>query len=159
MGLKQIARALMTVVLVTVALGIAGCGSSGSSSRSSAPSSGRQVTGLSAPLRVYRVLLTGRAETPHGAAHGSGDAVIAITPALSCAGVLRTYTAFSTRPSLTFTPAARANRERSSCRCPRDRTFTTRGAFTRARRWSKRSRSTQPPTTSTFTASSTPLVL
>jgi len=36
------------------------------------------VTGVSAPLRVYRVLLTGRGETPHGAANGSGDAVIAI---------------------------------------------------------------------------------
>ncbi len=78
MGLKLIARAVMTVALVTAALGIAGCGSSRSSSRSSASSSGRHVTGLSAPLRVYRVLLAGRAETPHGAVNGSGDAVIAI---------------------------------------------------------------------------------
>ncbi len=31
-----------------------------------------------APLHVYRVTLTGRAETPHGAANGTGDAVIAI---------------------------------------------------------------------------------
>ncbi len=63
--------------LVIVALSIAGCGSGSSSSRSSAPSSGQSAGGVSAPLRVYRVTLTGKAENK-GAVSGAGAAVIAI---------------------------------------------------------------------------------
>ncbi len=64
--------------LVILALGIAGCGSSSSSHHSSTPSSRSSVAGVSAPLRVYRVKLTGVAETPRGAPNGSAAAVIAI---------------------------------------------------------------------------------
>jgi len=61
--------------LVILALGIAGCGSS---SKSSASSSKLSAAGTTAPLRVYRVKLTGNAETPRGAPNGSAAAVIAI---------------------------------------------------------------------------------
>lgn len=70
MGLKRMAPAV-----VMVALGMSGCGGSNSVSRSA---SGSTAAGVSAPLRVYRVTLSGKAETPHGAPNGSGDAVIAI---------------------------------------------------------------------------------
>lgn len=68
----------MLPALAIIAVGVAGCGSSNSSARSSAPSSGRSTSGASVPLHVYRVTLTGKAETADGAANGSGDAVIAI---------------------------------------------------------------------------------
>ena len=52
-------------------LGVAACGSSSTSSGSSKSSSQR-----GRPTRIYRVALTGTAETPRGAPGGAGAAVI-----------------------------------------------------------------------------------
>lgn len=68
----------MALGLVILALGIAGCGSNSSSSPSSSSSSGSSAAAATAPLRVYRVKLTGHGETPPGAPNGSGAAVIAL---------------------------------------------------------------------------------
>lgn len=58
--------------VVALAVGLAGCG--GTTSSHHAPArAGR-------PLHVYRLAMSGRAETPPGARHGSGVAVIAIHP-------------------------------------------------------------------------------
>lgn len=59
----------IAALLVIGLTGITGCGGGGSSSSSSPPSK---------PLRVYRVTLTGTAETSKGPVDGSGDAIIAI---------------------------------------------------------------------------------
>ncbi len=68
--------------LAVLALGVAGCGSSSSPSTSSSPSR-PPTTGSSAatgalPVRIYRLSLTGRPDTPPGAPNGSGVAVIAV---------------------------------------------------------------------------------
>ncbi len=70
-------RALLTSAMAYAAIGLAACGGGGSSSttahhRSGVPSS------RSRPSHIYRVTMTGSAETPRGAAHGSGDAIIAV---------------------------------------------------------------------------------
>jgi hypothetical protein len=64
---------LFAAGLAVVALSVAACGSSGSSSIAARPgrASGARLT------RVYRVQLSGTAETSPGAPHGSGAAVIA----------------------------------------------------------------------------------
>lgn len=67
---------LLVSTLATVALGAAGCGSSSSSTK--APTSGPSAAKSSRPARIYRVSLTGKAETPAGAPNGRGAAVIAI---------------------------------------------------------------------------------
>ena len=59
--------------LAVVTLSVAACGSSGSNSIAARP--GRASGGR--PTRVYRVQLSGTAETLPGAPHGSGAAVIA----------------------------------------------------------------------------------
>lgn len=66
--------------LLALALGGAGCGSG--SSRSAGGSSAHATGGPSAaraagPVRIYRLTLTGKAETPAGAPSGTGAAVIA----------------------------------------------------------------------------------
>jgi len=68
---------LSTLVVVTAALGLAGCGGSSPNSTShvSAPKNG--VRG-----RIYRVSLSGKAETPPGAPNGAGSAVIALHSSL-----------------------------------------------------------------------------
>ncbi|MGI8711975.1 MAG: CHRD domain-containing protein [Solirubrobacteraceae bacterium] len=63
---------------MVLALVAVGCGSGSSSGRPPPPSSGLSAAATSAPRRVYRVTLTGKSETPAGAANGSGAAVIAI---------------------------------------------------------------------------------
>jgi CHRD domain len=67
---------LLALSFAVLMLGVTACGSSSSSSASSSK------TGLSAPkgrgpIRIYRLALAGRAETPPGAANGTGAAVIA----------------------------------------------------------------------------------
>jgi hypothetical protein len=67
---------LIVLSLAAVVLGVAGCGgasSSASSSKSSSPSAK-----TARPARIYRLALTGKAETPPGAPTGTGAAVIAI---------------------------------------------------------------------------------
>jgi CHRD domain len=68
---------LMPLTLAVTILALAGCGSGGSSSSSG--SSGSRVAGaaLPGPVRTYRVVLSGVAETPRGAPNGTGDAIIA----------------------------------------------------------------------------------
>ncbi len=56
----------------TVALALAGCGGGASHHAASAHAS------ASRPLHVYRVTMSGRAESPHGAPRGVGLGVIAI---------------------------------------------------------------------------------
>jgi len=55
-----------------VALALAGCGGGASRHAASGHAS------ASRPLHVYRVTMSGRAESPHGAPHGVGVGVIAI---------------------------------------------------------------------------------
>lgn len=57
------------MLFASVSIGIAGCGSTGATTPSSASAP---------PLHLYRVKLTGKAETPQGAANGTGYAIIAI---------------------------------------------------------------------------------
>ncbi|HEY6396899.1 MAG TPA: CHRD domain-containing protein [Solirubrobacteraceae bacterium] len=62
---------LVTSGLAVLALALAGCGGGGSSSTAT------RKSGLSRPTRVYRVQLSGAAETPPGAPAGAGTAIIA----------------------------------------------------------------------------------
>lgn len=68
--------------LAVLALGVAGCGSSSSPSTSSSPSrpptSGSKAAKGALPVRIYRLGLTGQADTSPGARTGSGVAVIAV---------------------------------------------------------------------------------
>jgi hypothetical protein len=73
--------------LLAIALGVAACGSSSSSSSAGASTStatsshkahSKKAGGAGVPSRTYTVKLTGPAETPPGAPHGSGFAIIAI---------------------------------------------------------------------------------
>ena len=57
------------MLLASVSIGIAGCGSTGATTLRAASDP---------PLHLYRVKLTGKAEIPHGAANGTGYAIIAI---------------------------------------------------------------------------------
>jgi hypothetical protein len=71
---------LLIPILALCILGVAACGSSGSSSTSSSLTlrTSRAVHRATAgPIRIYRLKLTGTAETPRGAPNGAGDAVIA----------------------------------------------------------------------------------
>jgi hypothetical protein len=67
--------------LAALVLGVAACGGSNSSSPSSASSTLRSTGPPGAPsggrVLIYRVKLTGGAETPPGAPQGVGDALIA----------------------------------------------------------------------------------
>lgn len=65
--------------LAVLALNLAACGSGGSSttSGSARPASGVSLASRSRPTRLYRVRLSGTAETPPGAPHGTGAAIIA----------------------------------------------------------------------------------
>jgi hypothetical protein len=65
---------LVTSGLAVVALGVTGCGSSGSGTT---PTSASRKSQASRPTRIYRVQLSGPAETPPGAPHGGGKAIIA----------------------------------------------------------------------------------
>ncbi len=56
--------------VAVLAIGLAGCGGTSSNGHATAPGS--------RPLHIYRVAMSGRAETPRGAPHGVGVAVIAI---------------------------------------------------------------------------------
>jgi hypothetical protein len=66
-------RKVMVLGLAVGMLGVAGCGSSSSSSKT-VPSAAKGTR----PARIYRLALTGNAETPPGAPTGRGFAVIAI---------------------------------------------------------------------------------
>ena len=68
---------LITPVVLTAALGLAGCGGSSSSSNSHASAPKNGIRG-----HIYRVSLTGKAETPPGAPNGAGSAVIALHSSL-----------------------------------------------------------------------------
>ena len=66
---------LLAPSIAVLVLAVTGCGSSSSSASSShAGSSAAKAVG---PLRIYRVALTGTAETSPGAPSGTGAAVIA----------------------------------------------------------------------------------
>jgi hypothetical protein len=62
--------------LTVLMLGVAACGDSSSSSSSS--KTGSPAARRSGPVRIYRVALTGTAETPRGAPTGAGAAVVSI---------------------------------------------------------------------------------
>ena len=65
---------LLVSSLLVAALSVTACGSSSSSSsRGSAASRPKRLAGP-----IYHVKLTGKAETPRGAPHGAGNAVIAL---------------------------------------------------------------------------------
>lgn len=66
---------LTALAFAGITLIVAACGGGSSSSASSA--SKAAGAGLPGPVRIYRVVLSGLAETPHGAPNGTGDAVIA----------------------------------------------------------------------------------
>jgi hypothetical protein len=73
----------MTVAAVSVAtLGIAACGSSKKKATTTtaapATTAKKPAKAAAVPSRTYRVKLTGPAETPPGAPHGSGVAVITL---------------------------------------------------------------------------------
>jgi CHRD domain-containing protein len=69
---------LITPVVLAAALGLAACGGSSSSSNSHASAPKNGVRG-----HIYRVSLTGKAETPPGAPNGAGSAVIALHSSLT----------------------------------------------------------------------------
>jgi len=69
-------RSKVVAAVAVLVPGLAGCGGSGSGTggvthRAAVPGSG------SRPTEIYRVRLSGATETPPGAAHGVGDAIIA----------------------------------------------------------------------------------
>jgi hypothetical protein len=68
---------LLIPSLAALVLGVAACGSSTPSSPSRSSSTGLSAAKSGGPILIYRVKLTGAAETPPGAPHGVGDAVIA----------------------------------------------------------------------------------
>ncbi|MBV9194521.1 MAG: CHRD domain-containing protein [Solirubrobacterales bacterium] len=68
---------LITPVVLTAAVGLAGCGGSSSRSKSHASAPKTGVRG-----HIYRVSLTGKAETPPGPPNGAGSAVIALHSSL-----------------------------------------------------------------------------
>jgi CHRD domain len=61
---------LVITAAAVLAGGLAGCGGSGSAGTTARASRSR-------PTEIYRVRLTGASETPRGAAHGVGAAIIA----------------------------------------------------------------------------------
>ncbi len=66
--------------LAVLMLGVTACGGSSQGSSSSASSSrvGRSAAKGGGPIRIYRLALAGRNETPPGAPNGTGVAVIAL---------------------------------------------------------------------------------
>jgi CHRD domain len=66
-------KLLASTSVTAVALAVAACGSS-----SSTNSSGSGKRRAHAPIRIYRLNLSGAAETPPGAPRGAGEAVIAL---------------------------------------------------------------------------------
>jgi hypothetical protein len=64
---------LITVGLAVVTLGGTACGSGGNATHTSASGTSER----SRPTQIYRVQLSGPAETPPGAPHGGGTAIIA----------------------------------------------------------------------------------
>jgi hypothetical protein len=72
---------LVLPALALAALGVGACGSGSSNSGAGGKSShGKSRTGLHG--RIYRVRLTGNAETPPGPPNGTGNAVIALHSSL-----------------------------------------------------------------------------
>jgi hypothetical protein len=63
------------LALGSVALGVAACGGSGSSSTTRG--SGAVGGGIPGPVKIYRLKLSGAAESSRGAPAGTGDAIIA----------------------------------------------------------------------------------
>lgn len=63
---------LFVPALAVAALGATACGSSNSTSKTTA------ATKSAGPIRIYRLTLSGAAETPPGAPNGGGEAVIAL---------------------------------------------------------------------------------
>lgn len=70
-------RTSSTILVLTASASmLAACGSSGSSS--STPGSKAAGAGIKGPVKIYRVKLSGVAETSGGAPAGTGDAIIAL---------------------------------------------------------------------------------
>jgi hypothetical protein len=65
----------LAVSLAGLALGVAGCG--GSSTSAGQPQAGPTTAKRPGPIHIYRLALAGSGETPAGAPHGVGAAVIA----------------------------------------------------------------------------------
>jgi CHRD domain len=71
----MITKHLATPALLAVSLGLAACGGSTSAPLAAGP---RPTTGTgSRPTTLYTVAMTGSAESPRGAPHGQGVAIIA----------------------------------------------------------------------------------
>jgi hypothetical protein len=70
-------KLLMPPATTALALCLAACGSGGSGSSGAGPARAAVPASQSRPTRIYRVKLSGAAETPRGAPHGSGWAIIA----------------------------------------------------------------------------------
>lgn len=70
---------LIRPALAVLALSLAACGTAGSSTTtgSARRAAGVSVASGSRPTQIYRLRLSGSAETPPGAAHGIGAAIIA----------------------------------------------------------------------------------
>jgi hypothetical protein len=64
--------------LAIAALGVSACGGGNASSSGSGSATAARSSAAAAPIHLYRVRLTGAAETPPGAPNGAGAAVIAI---------------------------------------------------------------------------------
>jgi hypothetical protein len=70
-------KRLIGAAAVALFAGLIGCGSSRSSTSGAAASRAAIPASRSRPTQVYRLRLTGAAETPRGPAHGVGAAIIA----------------------------------------------------------------------------------
>ena len=68
---------LLVGATAALVVGLAGCASSGSGTGAEALRAGHPSPSRSPPTQIYRVRLTGAAETPRGPAHGVGAAIIA----------------------------------------------------------------------------------
>jgi hypothetical protein len=76
---KPQSRLLVPAALAILAIGLGGCGSGGSSASASSAhrASGVSLASASRPSQIYRLRLSGSAETPPGAQRGTGAAIIA----------------------------------------------------------------------------------
>jgi len=68
---------LLSLGLAGLTFGLAACGSGGSGSGAATGGSRGAGASVPGPVHIYRLTLSGAAETPHGAPNGSGDAILA----------------------------------------------------------------------------------
>ena len=66
----------VSLALAAVTVGLAACGGSGSSATTRG--SKAAGAGIAGPVKIYRLKLSGAAETSRGASTGTGDAIIAV---------------------------------------------------------------------------------